>query len=131
MKIIMLSGKASCGKTTTLNMIYDFINPPEEDIVESKKKAGNDFECIIIFNNKRIAFFTMGDFSCHLLEAFEKYNTKCDYLICACNTRFIKPYKKIKNYEHVIIDKSIASSQIEHDIVNNSDKEKIIKIISS
>jgi len=127
----MLSGERSCGKTSTLNMVYNSINPTEGDIIEPRKQLGgnpHDFECIVCFNERKVAFFTMGDYSCYLLEAFEKYNTKCDYLICACNTRFVKPYERINNFEHVIIDKRIAIGRTQEDcnIANNLDKEEII-----
>lgn len=133
MKIIMLLGKSSCGKTTTLNKVYDFINPTEENIIKAKSKLGgdkHDFECIVKYKDKTIAFFTMGDYSCYLIEAFEKYDKKhCDFLICACNNRFKRPYERIKKYSHSIINKTISDSQrqIELDIANNNDKEQIIR----
>ena len=135
MKIVMLSGKTNCGKSTTLNLVYDYIHQKEGDIIEAKMVLGNpkyrDFECIIQYRDKTIAFYTMGDYSYCLLDAFEKYYTKCDYLICACNTRFVKPYKRICDFEHIIIDKSIAISLTQADcgVANSLDKEKIMKEI--
>ncbi len=133
MNIIMLSGESSCGKTTTLNKVYNFMKPTYENIIKAKSKLGadpNDFECIIKYNGKNIAFYTMGDYSCHLLESFEKYNKEnCDVLICACNNRFKKPYQRIEEFSHSIINKklSISKKQIDLDFANNHDKEKIIE----
>ncbi len=133
MKIVILSGQSSCGKTTTLNQVYDFISPTEKNVIKPKTKLGgdpNDFECIIQYKDKTIAFFTMGDYSCYLIEAFEKYAKKhCDFLICACNNRFKRPYEKIKKYSHSVINKTISNSQkqAELDSANNIDKEQIIR----
>lgn len=129
----MLSGKSSCGKTTTMNKVSEFINPTNEKIIKAKSKLGadpNDFECIIKYNEKTVAFYTMGDYSCHLLEAFAKYvKIDVDYLICTCNTRFKRPYRKIKEYPHSIIDKKTSDipKQVDFEFENNFDKEKIIK----
>ena len=133
MKIIMLSGKSGCGKTTTLNKVYDFINPTEENIISAKSKLGGDikdFECVIEYNRKTVAFFTMGDYSSFLLKAFEKYNKKqCDFLICACNNRFKRPYQQIKRFTHLTINKRLSVTQhlVDIEVANNFDKEKIME----
>ena len=133
MKIIMLSGKSGCGKTTTLNKVYDFINPTEENIISAKRKLGGDikdFECVIEYNGKTVAFFTMGDYSIFLLKAFEKYEKKqYDFLICACNNRFKKPYQQIKKFTHLTIDKKLSASQqlVDLEVANNFDREKILE----
>ena len=132
----MLSGKSNCGKTTTLNKVYEFINPTNENIIKAKTKLGGDpydFECIIKYKGKTVAFFTMGDYSSYLIEAFVKYNNKhCDILICACNIHFKRPYQRIKQYSHSLINKKITTSQKQADfeVANNFDKEKIIEELS-
>ena len=129
----MLSGKSNCGKTTTLNKVYDFINPTEENIIRAKSKLGSDlkdFECVIKYKGRTIVFFTMGDYSCYLLKAFEKYSVKqCDFLICACNNRFKRPYQQIKKFNHLTINKKLSISQklADIEVANNFDIEKIIE----
>lgn len=108
-----------CGKTTTLNKVYDTISPNETDIIQKKNQLGaevNDFECIVKYNEKNVAFFTMGDYSRYLIEAFKKYNNNCDVLVCACNDRFKRPYKEITNQTYC-------------DILNEDDKKKILDLI--
>jgi hypothetical protein len=135
MKVIMLSGDTDKGKSITLNMVYDSINP--KTIVEPKKVLGNpiykDFECIIEYEGKSIAFYTMGDYSNRLIDAFKKYDTKCEYLICACNTGFQSPYKVIKNYQYTIIEKTVAKSkaQADLDFANETDCKKIMDVIKN
>lgn len=133
MKIIMLSGNSSCGKTTTLNKVYDYINPTIEDIIIAKSKLGGDpkdFECVVKYKGITVAFFTMGDFSGYLIKAFEKYDKiQCDFLICACNNHFKRPYQQIKKYPHSIIDKIPLNSQklVDFEFENNFYKEKILE----
>lgn len=131
MKIVMLLGKSGCGKTTTLNKVYNYINPNKEDIIKPKSKLGGekkDFECIIRYNGKNIAFYTMGDYSKKLVTAMNNYQSECDFLICACNSKFKKPKAHIKKFNHIIIDKKISTSSKKNDrkFANNYDKDKII-----
>ena len=110
MKIIMLSGEHDCGKTTTLNLVYGSINPQQTVIIEEKKNINEmkDFECIIKYKGKKIAFFTLGERAIRLIHAFEKYAGKqCDVLVCACNTSLKLPYWHIKKHPHTIINKTM------------------------
>jgi hypothetical protein len=139
MEIIMLLGKRDKGKTTTLHMVYDSIDPDQKDIIEPKKLLGNpkkvpnDFECIIRYKDKdklSIAFYTMGDFPKKLTKVFEGYNNKkCGCLICACNDL---QFKIPDNYPHIIIDKTVADSKAQADfyIANKADSKKIINKIN-
>jgi hypothetical protein len=76
----------------------------------------------------------MGDYSGCLLEAFKRYNTKnCDFLVCACNTRFKKPYKKVEDYPHEVICKTVAddpNSPAACDFANSKDRDCILKHLS-
>jgi hypothetical protein len=117
MEIIMLSGPSRCGKTDTLNLVYDKIAPSKDGaakIIECKKQLGankKDFECVIERGRGYIAFCTMGDYSKYLVDTMRRYSTyRCnekgiDLLILACNTTLKKPYAEIKKYKHVLIDK--------------------------
>jgi hypothetical protein len=136
MKVIMLSGRDNCGKSTTLNLLYEEVKPAkDEDIISPKNILGNpknrDFECIIRYENKTVAFFTMGDYSPPLCSVFTKYNKlNCDILVCACNKKFDTPYERICNYPHVIIDKITTQCVADHEYANNIDKNKILMEIS-
>jgi hypothetical protein len=137
MKVIMLSGKKNCGKSTTLNLVYDYINPAMEDIISPKSILGNpkyrDFECIIRYQNKTVAFYTMGDFPDMVCDAITKYDKlNCDILVCACNARFAQPHQQIKNYLHAIIKKRVIheASDSERQCANETDKTTILEEIS-
>jgi hypothetical protein len=130
MKIIMLSGKHNSGKSTTLNLVYDKMEPNIETIIEPKKVLGNpiykDFECIVKYNNKKVAFYTMGDFSGLLIDAFKKYdNLNCCILICACSTKFSTPYREITNYQHNVVKKTMPLC----DESNESDRDEILRLL--
>ena len=129
MEIIILSGKDNCGKTTTLNLIYDSINPPPADIIEEKKSINDpknkDFECIIRYNGKTVAFYTNGDYKKCLIMAIKEYAKKpCDVLVCASRDNKI-PRQLIKNYPHTIINKTMSL----YDALNEIDKNKIMQLL--
>jgi ABC-type branched-subunit amino acid transport system ATPase component len=126
----MLSGDSGCGKTTTLNLVYDAINPQPANIIAQKKVLGNpvqkDFECIIRHNGKKVAFFTMGDYSTSLIAAFKEYaGLHCDVLVCACNVKHVRPYQQIQNYPHNIIDKTMPRCSSS----NMIDRDRILQLL--
>ncbi len=134
MKIILLSGCDSCGKTTTFNLLYDeLIDNMNAQIIKKKKQLGankKDFECILSYNSKKIALFSVGDFSRKVTSAFKDYEEMaCDLLICACNDKFKLPYKKLKN-DDKIVEKTFEENIKNHDKTNICDMKKIKKILS-
>lgn len=96
----MIEGKNDVGKTTILNYVFDVLCSNGAAYIEDKKPLGSepqDFSCVIDYNGKKVAFFTMGDYSRKVSEAIDKYND-CDYLICALNTDFASStIERIKN----------------------------------
>lgn len=121
----MLQGNSGVGKTSTINLVYDKFIESGAQIVEQREQAGgnvNDFTCMLKYNNLLIAICSMGDFAKDVIGYIDTYDEKnADILICACNSKFIKPVDKIKNYEHIIIEKTT----FEH--VNTIDANKILK----
>ena len=109
MDIIVIVGPSSCGKTTTLNLVYaKLLNGGA--LSTNKKTEGNprqnDFSDILNWRDKRIAFFTMGDFSGHLIDAIKYYSEEnCDLLVCACNDRFVKPFWEFEKHNTITKNK--------------------------
>jgi len=123
MKIILLSGEPNTGKTTTLNLLYDKITQNGvKNIIDEKEVLGNpvqnDFQCVLSFNNKKIAIYSMGDYYGAFIEPLIKY-ANCDVLVLAYNERFAKKLDEIieKCDYHCVIRKSSS---------NEDDREKII-----
>ena len=133
MKIFMLSGPGSSGKTTSLNMLYERILQLGGKSKNKQRLGGDekDFSDIVIYNNLKIAFFTMGDYSMQLVDAMQNYaDQSIDVLICACNDKFVKPYKEIQRYPNSrVIQKSIAKTKEDEIIQNNKDLETLMNLI--
>lgn len=121
----MLSGPSNSGKTTVINEVYKMITG--NYFTENKH---SDFECIIQYKQKNIAFKSAGDYTYFTIDAMNKYSAlDFDILICAHNINKVKPLKEIKKYEHFIIQKSqpykdnesciIDAEQIINQILNN------------
>ena len=137
MKIIALKGPGTTGKSTTLNLVYDDLIKLGAKILVSKTVLGNpkhrDFECVLEYLSKKVAFYTMGDYSGYTIEAIDKYNKGlCDVLIIATNDKFVKPTAKILKFpSNVIIPKTIATPTIPSNIqiANDLDKNTVISNI--
>lgn len=137
MKIVALEGYDSCGKSTTLNLVYDeLVHNLGSRIMSPKSVLGNpihkDFECIVIYKAMKIAFFTMGDFSRESTDAIKKYeNLGVDILIIAINNKFVNPLKLIITFLHIIVPKTIANpkNSTNIDLANIGDSNTIISHI--
>lgn len=129
MKVILLSGAPSSGKTTTLNKVYDELIELGAVPLRPKKQLGgnpNDFECVLTYMAKQIAIFTMGDFAIEVIHAMSFYEGMgCDVLIVA-NSDKTMPVKRLSRYpSNVHIWKTMPLNNES----NESDKNFIISHI--
>ena len=89
MKIILLVGPPSTGKTTTLNDLYALLVkglPNKPQITRIPDNKSRDFECVIPYQGKKVAIFSMGDKEYRNYEAIIKYCGIVDVLILAHST---------------------------------------------
>jgi len=90
MKIVLLAGNHSTGKTTTLNLVYDQLilgmkNPPPKAKIQFGSPS--DFESSpLLYNKKTVAIFSLGDILYRIYDAIIKYCGTVDVLIIACRT---------------------------------------------
>lgn len=108
MDIIALKGGTSCGKTTTLNMAHDKLISAGGTSTAKKPEGGDpkDFSDIVEWGGKKIAFFTMGDYAYAVIDAVRKYDAiPCDVLVCACNDKFVNPFKEFRKHPNNILVK--------------------------
>lgn len=105
--IIALLGPNSCGKTSTLNIVYDTLIS-HGAVSSSRQQQGanrRDFSDILIWKGKKIAFFTMGDQTGPILDAIIIYQS-CEYFICASNINRVKPQRELRRLGATIIQKN-------------------------
>lgn len=131
MKILMLYGPSSSGKTTTINLVYNSIAQASLPICPRRPLGGdpNDFEAVLeypssVAHPKKVAFFSMGDFAYEVVHAMSYYEGMgCDVLICACNDRFNVPIKRLNDrYNNV-------NPPIQKIAANNTDNYRVTQII--
>lgn len=114
MKIIALRGDSDCGKSTTLNLVYNLLIKIRGKKSTPKIVLGNpdqnDFECIVTLKDgTTVGFYTMGDYANPTLQAIDYYEEEnVDILVLATNTKFVRPLAKITKFNNHIIDKFIA-----------------------
>jgi len=140
MKVIALKGKANIGKTTTLNIVYQFLLEDGYTQVSGNfRELGNpkmkDFIDILEKDDIKIGIVSMGDYSlkigssvrCFLQELDDK---GCSVSICASRTDKIGTINAVKRYtNHHFIDKRILSTLSEERILNYNDVKDIISKI--
>lgn len=102
MNVIMITGKAGSGKTTTINLIYCQLRSLGATELKKRTQIGNnplDFQCLLMYQSKRrtikIGFFSMGDKIEPIYKALEDYDGNCDFLIIA-NRNYQDITEKIK-----------------------------------
>lgn len=97
----MLSGQSNSGKTTTLNLVYDQLLTVGATIVNPKSQLGgdpDDFECVLSYKAKKVAIFTMGDYSIEVIHAMSYYEGMgCDTLVIA-NSQKGWPIYRLSRY---------------------------------
>ncbi len=87
-KAIVLRGKGSRGKTTTLNILIENLLPLSSKIIRQSKNDGTDDRWIVLeYMGKTIGITTKGDDKKSLEEFFACNKELCDICVCASRTR--------------------------------------------
>lgn len=82
MKVIALIGKGGTGKTTTLNLLNDLINP------DNPITDGKDHRRAFTYKGKTISITTPGDGKGHIKDNIDYAQDKnCDILVTASRTK--------------------------------------------
>lgn len=134
MRIIALRGGRSCGKTTTINLVYNKIIALGGTSTGRGQVGGDkyDFEDLVKYKNLNVAFYSMGDFSYCTINVIKKYDAlRVDILIIASNVKFVKPIKLIMKYSNNLIPKTIASpsNKSNDSVANTLDANTIFSLI--
>lgn len=136
MRIIVLQGMPNKGKTRTLNLVYNLLVPNNGGVSTNRQVIGNptqnDFSDIVIRDNQRIAFFTMGDYSTPLARAiFEFDQLDCDILVCALstNTPKVRANNALNQYNTTRLNKSVATNSTSELNANNADAQTIFNLL--
>jgi ABC-type branched-subunit amino acid transport system ATPase component len=131
LNVIALIGPGSCGKTTTLNMLYSTLLAGDVSPTRSQEGGNpNDFSDIIIWNDLRIAFFTMGDFSRGIVGAIRWADQEnCNFLIVAINDQFVRPFQVLQQFQNVQIRKVKVQDKSQRAIANRAIADQIMNLL--
>ncbi|MDR0443829.1 MAG: hypothetical protein LBH44_10520 [Treponema sp.] len=128
MKIILLSGNKSTGKTSTFHMLYDELtkgvkNPPKK-IMEG---GSRDFQCVLPYKGKKVALHSHGDLLYRVYYAPIIYS-EVHYLILAHSKGGIYKNwiinlvkKKTKHAKHKLITKTVSNNKANYSTANMKD----------
>ena len=120
MKVICLYGRASSGKTSTLNILIKQLEKGGAKIISQEKQYLEDQRVSLKFNEKTVTITTGGDYAETIKENFEfALSQKCDLWITATRTSG-NTVKEIENI-HIPTDwikKSIIECEWENKTSN-------------
>lgn len=136
-KIIALVGDSNQGKSTALNIVYDYLTDGGARVIVPKSSLGNvkqnDFSSVIEWNNKTVAFYTMGDYKSNLVDAINNYNSQnVDVLVLAFSFKItwaIQVYLELSKFISVLVPKTVAQSPALESQANKNDVLIIINNI--
>lgn len=133
MELIVLAGPDSCGKTTTINLVYNRVLAAGGVSTGRTALGSNplDFEDVVNYKGKRVAFFSMGDYAGALINAIHRYNAlPVDTFVGATNTKFVRPGRLIATFQHHnIIPKTLATATLTETVANDRDANTIFALI--
>ncbi len=116
MKIIVLNGQSGSGKTTTLGMVYKQLTEVlGASVIRSKSRIRQDsidFECVLDYQNKKVAMFTMGDISIDVLCAAAFYDGYGADVLIIANSDKQMALKRLRNkYQQnlIVIQKTLPA----------------------
>lgn len=125
MKTIVIRGPKNSGKTTTIGEVFEYFTHNNIEYLEEKDRINDDphdFSAIISYKDKKIGFYSMGDYLREVVEALKCYECKgCDILLCACNDRF-------KSFDSAVGSK--ATDIVEKVSIENNITDKVIDLIN-
>lgn len=116
MKVIALFGKGGIGKTTTLNLLNDLINPDNP-----ATNLGEDDKYTFTYKGKTISITTPGDWKEHIHDNIDyAQNNNCYILVTASRTRGAGKDMLREQFKHnlLFIEKNIDYQQ--RDLVNKA-----------
>lgn len=134
MRIIALRGGDSCGKTETINLVYDRVILNGGTSTNKQQVGGDirDFSDVENYKGQTVAFYSMGDLAYATIGAINKYDALgIDVLIIASNIKFVKPIQLIITFAHNLVIKTIASPKntVNNIIANTTDANIIFGLI--
>ena len=115
MKVIALYGVANTGKTTTLNLLYNLINP------DTPITDGKDHRRSFTYKGKTIFIATPGDNKAEIDENIKRARkANCDILVTASRTRGYGWELLREQFKDIHFIKKNVADQQEQDLVNEA-----------
>jgi len=115
MKVIALFGKGGIGKTTTLNLLNNLINP------DNPITDGKDHRRTFTYKGKTISITTPGDNETEVKKNIQYVQDKnCDILVTASRTRGYGRKLLREQFKDIHFIKKNVADQQEQDLVNEA-----------
>jgi len=130
MRVIILEGPSSSGKTTTLQMLYATLIINKAEILCPPSMVGDkDFETMLVYKNKKVAIFSQGDYTKNCKEAIVRHaEDSVDVLIMAHSSN-LSELKVPPPHTKDTKEKTVAEDCLSRMMANVKDCEWLEKAI--
>lgn len=134
MKIIVLQGMPSNGKTTTINIVWDLLIKNGGKSLNKHSYGGdqNDFIDTVLWKSQKIGLLSMGDTSTLIAKEIRNFDSQnCDVVVCALsiNNEKVRANNAINMYNNTRINKTVAQDKINESAANIADAQTIYNLI--
>lgn len=124
MKVIVLNGVANTGKTTTLNLLNDLLNP------DNPITDGKDHRRTFTYKGKTIFIATPGDDKAQIDENIKRARKEnCDILVTASRTKGYGRKLLREQFKDIHFIKKNVADQQKQDFVNKTQAADLQAII--
>ena len=130
MDVIALTGKSNCGKTETLNIVYQFLLQNGYVQIQNPiffKVLGNpvmrDFIDILEKGNRKVGIVTVGDYVIGNISIQKNLAyldaAGCNIAITACTTKNPKAEFQVKFYPNSTLISKISTNELSKERIEN------------
>jgi len=127
MKIIVLEGIPTTGKTTTVGMVFAaLLSNGANQISFTPLNMPNDFEAVVNYQNKKVAIYSQGDTLRDCYAAINKFAQTMDVLVIAYSTKSTGLFIDPALFNEVRLQKTVASVTVHRMQANAIDCQTII-----
>jgi len=129
-KIIVLEGLPTTGKTTTMGMVYaTLVANGANQISFTPLNTPNDFEAVVKYEKKKLAIYSEGDTLKNCYAAINKFAPTIDVLVMAYSRKKIQLVINPKLYKEIRLQKNVESASVHRVQANATDCKAIINNI--
>lgn len=131
MLTIVLAGQAGCGKTSTLNIVYEQLQNIYECDIDDEQVSDAEFRAALSFDGHSVEVMSAGNDLAKLLAAIAEAGDSRDVFVASCDQELLGPFENVVDGEYRVVSKSLAEGAQRQLFSNIRDCESILNLIEA